>query len=52
MDHESLMTSLEQAAAQLLLAAEQNRGPAGEMRELAAKLQVMTSTLETGKRPA
>lgn len=52
MDHERLMTSLEQAAAHLLLAAEQDFGPADEMRELAVKLQVMTSTLETGERLA
>lgn len=40
------MSSLEQAAAQLLLAAETGHGRAEEMRELAAKLQVMTTQIE------
>lgn len=46
------MSSLEQAAAQLLLAAEREHGRAQEMRELAAQLQAMTSHLETGEQGA
>lgn len=51
-DTEHLLASLEQAAAQLLLAAEYGGGRAQEMRELAAQLQVLTSDLDTGEHSA
>lgn len=48
MDHAALTSALEQAAAQLLLAAESEPAKAAEMRRMAARLQEMALAVDPG----